>query len=255
MTDRPILFSGLMIRALLDGRKTQTRRALKPQPELFPVDDAGTLCDVGLEQFEDDPLPRIRLGRCITLQTVPYAPGDRLWVRETFAVEPDGMGAVRVVYAAGGMDADLDFSGDAKRIAQADRLWTDPERNRPSIHMPRWASRLTLIVADVRVQRLQDIGEADARAEGATQRLECHGFRDMYPGWSMDWSKVGEHSDYATGGPGPLQERDISLGDACMAFASYWNEINGPGAWEANPWVVALTFTVHRCNIDQMGAA
>jgi len=121
--------------------------------------------------------------------------------------------------------------------------------------MPRWASRLTLIVIDVRVQRLQDISEADAEAEGATSRPKCHGFQGMYPGWSMDWSKVGERSDYATGGPGPLQERDISLGDARMAFANYWGSLNGPGAWEANPWVVALTFAVHRCNIDQMGAA
>jgi hypothetical protein len=131
---------------------------------------------------------------------------------------------------------------------------------RPSIHMPRWASRLTLTVTGVRVQRLQEISEADARSEGASWRLGCSGFLGKDAGWSMDWSRVGEMSAFAhrkPGGPAkaPLTEKDISLPDARMAFASYWNSLHGPDAWDANPWVVALTFTVQRGNIDQINVS
>lgn len=217
MTDRPILFSGPMIRALLDGRKTQTRRAIKPQPELFPVDDAGTHCDVGLEQFEDDPLPRIRLGRCITLQTVPYAPGDRLWVRETWAVGNiyDGMTAGQINPNAIPLYCGIRYAATDARLGIKDR---------PSIHMPRWASRLTLIVTDVRVQRLQEISEADAEAEGA-ERL------------AMDED-------------GKFYQHDA--GTHRIGFAGLWEHLHGAGSWDANPWVVALTFTAHHRNIDQM---
>ena len=95
-------------------------------------------------------------------------------------------------------------------------------RWRPSIHMPRWASRLTLTVTDVRVQRLQEISEEDARAEGA---YPCEG------GWSY--------------GGSPLAGTT-----ARGAFYCLWNSLHGPDAWSANPWVCALTFTVDRRNID-----
>lgn len=191
MSDKPILFSAPMIRALLDGRKTQTRRALKPP--------YGTL------EFQPD-------GTWKPICT-KFFPGDRLWVREQCATW-EGR-ANDVVYRATEPDQGwADLVHDQKHGA--------PWKRRTSIHMPRWASRLTLIVTDVRVQRLQDISDADALAEG------CRGY-------------VSPCGDY---GETPREE-----------FHGLWNSIHGPDAWDANPWVVALTFDVHRSNIDQMGAA
>jgi len=98
---------------------------------------------------------------------------------------------------------------------------------RPSIHMPRWASRITLTVTDVRVQRLQDCSEADAKAEGII-------------GAGLIWGLGVEPPDPARAAS-PVE-----------AYARLWDIINGPEAWDANPWVVALTFAVHLCNIDKM---
>lgn len=128
-------------------------------------------------------------------------------------------------------------------------------RWRPSIHMPRWASRLTLTVTDVLVQRLQEISDADAIVEGASMRPACSGLLGRDPGWSMDWSRVGCMSRFASRPPGgpakaPLAERDISLCDPQMAFASYWNDLHGHDAWYGNPWVAAISFTVRNGNID-----
>ena len=149
MKERPILFSGPMVRALLDGRKTQTRRGVK---EWRPVPGHG-------------PVPRdlvVTPSGFSYRSTCPYGqPGDRLWVRETWGISlcgnrvslspeawPDGWPVDRLRYAADGYD----FGSSTKR---------------PSIHMPRWASRITLEVTDVRVQRLFEISEDDAKAEGA----------------------------------------------------------------------------------------
>ncbi len=107
----------------------------------------------------------------------------------------------------------------------AGQFW---HRARPSIHMPRWASRMTLTVTDVRVQRLQDISEADAVAEGV--------IHDSFGGWRGHEGTIG----YPT---------------AIWAYHHLWNSLHGPGAWDANPWVVALTFNVQRGNIDQMPGA
>lgn len=197
MTDRPIIFSAPMVRALLDGRKTQTRRVLKPQPP------AGLLPE----------------GIAIAGEAQPtgcgYRLGDRLWVREAFrgdkgydAYPPQEWSRWPVHYEADG-------NRDTREGMGADG------RLRPSIHMPRWASRITLTVTDVRVQRLQDISEADAVAEGAdVAQLR------MYP----------------------------ELGNARHWFRALWNDLHGADAWERNPWVVALTFTVQRGNIDQVAA-
>ncbi|RVJ26624.1 hypothetical protein [Sinorhizobium medicae] len=218
MADRPILFSGPIIRALLDGRKTQTRRLLRPQPVPFAVDSAGTLCEVAVEHIEDDRLPRIRLGRCITTRELRFAVGDQLWVRETWQglsfgdYQPTKNSQCEVRYAATDPCADLD--ADARGYP-----W------RPSIFMPPWASRLTLIVTDVSVERLQDISEADAIAEGI-ERSKDFPDRFMTPA-----------GDYAV----PI-----------VAYQRLWESINGPGSWEANPWVAAYTFTVIKQNIDQI---
>ena len=196
MTDKPILFSAPMIRALLDGRKTQTRRVLKPQPD----------------DLYEGQVPR----------QLHVAIGDRLWVREAHYLTDDGDNEY-AVYAADEDDVRAHNTKLQRMGSTIDEaLWRQHAKLRPSIHMPRWASRLTLIVTDVRVQRLQEISEEDATAEG-------------WGGW-LD-SQTSDGFD----GNGPR-----------TWFHKLWDSINGPDAWDRNDWVVAYTFTVHRCNIDAL---
>lgn len=236
MTDKPILFSGPMVLALLREAerpgtgKTQTRRILKPQPgggfEAWQDEDTQDWFTSGHGEAGDwGPL------------NVRFAKGDRLWVRETFTTCNDGSVAVPKMRALYGSD----FAGFNK--PDRDWNWTGGTR------MPRWASRLTLTVTDVRVQRLQEISEADAIAEGASSRPNCTGFQDRGDGWAMDWSRVGKPSKWADNGK-LLTEKDIALVTARFAFGNLWDEINGAGSWAENPFVVAVTFTVERRNID-----
>lgn len=203
MADRPILFSGPMVRALLDGRKTQTRRILKPLPNRTIFFDAKK---AGANQHQS---PR-------------FATGDRLWVRETWQAlsfgdyQPTKSSQSEVRFAATDQCADLD--AEARGYP-----W------RPSIFMPRWASRLTLTVTDVRVERLQDCSDDDALAEGVEGTILPVAGRDV----DID-------GQYWPGGPQRM-------------YRELWEQINGPGSWNANPWVVAYTFTVERGNIDQIG--
>lgn len=257
MRERPILFSGPMVRALLDGRKTQTRRVVKPmrsqeflKPELLSQAPTARIIDdwAAFEHPKGGPLTSIRC---------PYGvPGDRLWVRETHLIY-DAHGQHRADGERwgpwGGLPTRL--SEDRTKIAYFregfDRC--DPGHWRTSIHMPRWASRLTLEITEVRVERLQDISEADAIAEGATPRPiegEADGQR-----WSMDWSPVGSLAFGAT----RIRPQDIGLADPKMAFANYINELHGgprwnfyyngdarypKPIWDVNPWVWAITFRV-----------
>lgn len=238
MTDRPIIFSGPMVRALLDGRKTQTRRVLKPwpgmqagwlKPEVLHAAPTYYLATVeghlgvqmqhpqagkhykGIDIDPMSPLTWVRL---------PYAPGDRLYVRENFigpyAYEVNGYpprdwGNKPIWFPADGPVPEK----------HAGQFW---HCARPCIQMPRWASRLTLTVTDVRVERLQDISEADAVAEGC--ECDSDGWRD----YQMPETQC--------------------CGTAIESFRSLWNSLHGPDAWDANPWVVALTFTVRHGNID-----
>ena len=226
MTDRPILFSAPMVHALLGGRKTQTRRALNPQPYEFPhPDDGRRIWNAsgavgGRISISDRAL--------LDLHRKPK-PGDRLYVREhwrtTLAFEdlrPSQMTAAhtRIKYEAGGL---IDLKG--KKIPNFHE-----GRFRQGMHMPRWASRLTLIVTDVRVERLQAISEADAVAEGC--------FKGKASG-RVFASAAAMH----LGGDEWANARDW--------YADLWEVINGPGAWDANPWVAAYTFTVIPKNIDE----
>ena len=132
MKERPIIFNGDMVRAILDGRKTQERRPIKPQP--IWVGDPS----VPFRTKDADPKGIIRC---------PYgAPGDRLWVRETWRMDAVNIGA--------------EYRATISALMEHVAPWT------PSIHMPRWASRITLEITAVRVQRVQDITEEDALAEG-----------------------------------------------------------------------------------------
>lgn len=211
--ERGILFSAPMVKAILDGRKTQTRRVVKQQPDY--VRDGVAY----VQKYADAGVAT----RC------PYGqPGDRLWVREAFCAFDIG----RVHYRA-------DFApGDDESV------WKSP------IFMPRWASRLTLEITDVRVERVQSISEADALAEGITSRPNCVGFRKQDVGWSGDWSQVGKMSLWAetSGDDGnrvkaPLTENDIALGSPRHAFGAIWDSINAKThPWASNPWVWVITF-------------
>lgn len=198
MKERPILFSGPMVRALLAGTKTQTRWAVKMKHyhQIEERDDGSPWPWMYDGEREED-----------SWMHCPYGqPGDRLWVRETFA--PRTLGAWSV------LDQHMKplYRADADR-PEWKRIW------RPSIHMPRWASRITLEITGVRVERLQDISEADARSEGFTQN----------------------HNGYFWGGPhqtGGLKQ----MATALQAYQDLWESINGPGSWDANPWVWVLEF-------------
>jgi hypothetical protein len=221
--ERGILFSAPMVLALLAGRKTQTRRIVMPQPHLvkqFPEGWAGSNAVVNMFT-----LLRNRFG----------VPGDRLWVREAW----------RIVSAA---EADIEYRAD-KRIA---RCPTSPEEFwrgeafdlmwRPSIFMPRWASRITLEVTDVRVERLQDISEADAKAEGAF-------FTDYGRRCHHDWNGPGpcpappEHHSQKPGWQMyPTTGDDQCLGSPQAAFGHLWIDINGQESWDLNLWVWVVSF-------------
>ena len=229
--DKPILFSAPMIRALLDGRKTQTRRVLNPQPFYngYHFDGNDILCHCD-ELPPSELLRRIGKGRnAYTGSILEDGPewltgmyvGYRLWVREAWSHTGNGVWSI----------ADARLSGRSGVIYRADDDrpgcgWF------PSIHMPREFSRLTLIVTDVRVQRLQEISEEDAIAEGVPLIGRGNSLTAIYEG---------------ADGKATISARD--------GFQRLWRTINGPGAWESNPWVAAYTFTVHKANIDALDLA
>lgn len=209
MTDRPIIFSAPMVRALLDGRKTQTRRlAWKPH-----------------DRDTEDMRTRVVDGRrYIKTAWQSARPGDRLWVRETWAplaaLTHNDPGCTAL--AAGGFYR-ADRSAEDHEISK----WT------PAIHMPRWACRITLIVEAVKMERLQDISMVDAVAEGIA--------RNPVQNWT--WIDYPEGTS-AAGWDDPRQ-----------SFRSLWSSLHGPEAWAANPEVVALTFRVVKANIDSLSGA
>lgn len=218
MTDRPILFSAPMVKALFAGRKTQTRRILRSRKGLTIQD----LVDHGEEQ--KTALGTRFICRRDQVEEPRIVDGDRLWCREAFsydALDSDGNDRLRmpVWYWADGNPEYGDWS-----------------RPKPSIHMPRWASRLTLVVESVKVERLNDISEDDALAEGIIFDAS-RGF--MVPGV--------DHPN-----------KNFPYLSRCRAwemYAALWDVINGSGAWLENPWVAAYTFTVHHTNIDTMAEA
>lgn len=227
MADRPILFSAPMIRALLDGRKAQTRRTLKFQPAPGISIVRKTIRPIDAEPYHSFER-RSLYGNYAGELDIRMKRGDRLWAREAWS----GLHAFRDTPPA---QRESVATPDGPLLREDIWCWADGsptvgdyERPRPSLHMPRWASRLTLIVTDVRVERLQDISGSDAIAEGA--EITCE--QTM---------------------TGPMVK--VAPGTYLSPVAWYhrlWDEINGPGAWDLNPWVAAYTFTVHQTNIDQM---
>jgi hypothetical protein len=169
--ERPILFSGPMVRAILDGWKTQTRRVVKPQPPR----EAGL--GLAVNTYSEPDYYQALFFRGPTVESpgmgepvrCPYGkPDDRLWVRETFATRhPYDLEEEHLTYRA-------DYLGLSEGILSAGWGW------KPSIFMPRWASRITLEVTNVRVERLQDISEEDCQAEGIEEVAGSDDFRAMY---------------------------------------------------------------------------
>lgn len=217
MTERPILFSGPMVRAILAGLKTQTRRIVKDErmPTVFRTG-------------EPESVPSWYFDQC------PHGkPGDRLWVRETWApsvkapkcqiaFQADGRcygfggdgagGYLRIFH---GWLVDSTTRGDQPGDTFGRGMY---RRWKPSIHMPRWASRISLEITDVRVERLQEIDEEDAMAEGVqVDDLGDAVFED--------------------------ENDDLNFGTAKAAFSGLWDSINGKRApWRSNPWVWVITF-------------
>jgi hypothetical protein len=191
--ERPILFSAEMVKAILGGTKTQTRRVIKPQPDHFHKFGDGVLRpQIGLREI-----------------SCPYGqPGDQLWVREAFRMGKapgDEPGQGVALYA----DRSAKFHPD---MPEKRYDWCREYKPRPSIHMPRWASRLTLEIVNIRLVRLQDISEEDAKAEGVRA-----------------WSNPMPNSGHVY----------------VPEFINVWNKINGKRtgcSWDDSPWVWAVTF-------------
>jgi hypothetical protein len=190
---KPIIFSTDMVKAILEGRKTQTRRVIKPQPKFVPSSECGS----GKDQWEYHPVywyaedgPGRLMNRCC-----PYGQvGDKLWVRETFHATDIGH---KVHY----------------KVNDNNPTWM---KWTPSIHMPRWASRITLEITEIRLERLQEITEEDAEAEGI--RVIDNTLEKIY-----------SPPNY------PDIHRDIFIG--------LWDSINGKKhPWSSNPWVWVISF-------------
>lgn len=228
MITRPILFSGPMVRAILDGRKTQTRRVVKSPASNLPQECALSHRAPSDKWYRDHVWSMRRkdhvwedytqeqfLARC------PYGvPGDRLWVRETVG----GDDLAGWAYRADHPDADIK-RGDLDDGESSIRRWT------PSIHMPRAASRITLEVTGVRVERLQDISETDAISEGVLTVRTDEFERRHWPEWKHEFDAA-----VAQGTKPPLGA------SPAKTFRALWQDINGADSWDANPWVWVVEF-------------
>lgn len=226
--ERPIIFSAPMVRAILDGRKTQTRRIVSPANGIVDGHASGKRawdgpdgCPLDLlnpDVFADggpspagNPGPYLhvpRKGADTRHRVYPiWQRGDRLWVRESG------------VWVDVGFERSVAYRADG----EPDATWTRPLRWKPPIHMPRWASRITLEITDVRVQRLQEISEADAWAEGCIRGMpdDVGGF---FP--AEEKCRVGMRG----------------WGCARDWYADLWEEIHGEESWDANPWLWTIGF-------------
>ncbi|ESL48321.1 hypothetical protein [Klebsiella pneumoniae] len=198
MKERGMIFNAEMVRALLDGRKTQTRRPVK-----FPVHDKNLGCELAGNELAGE------LSAGNYLNSAFGKPGDRIWVRETWA-EAGASAPDLKLYRANYPEH---VPSIYENVPPAEEIrWT------PSIHMPRWASRILLEITDVRVERLNAISEEDARAEGIIDGgcLNC-----------------GEPEPCGCANPEP---------DATDAFAYLWQSIYGQENWNADPWVWVIEF-------------
>lgn len=190
-----MIFNAEMVRAILDGRKTQTRRPVK-----FPLIDKNMGCELAGNELAGELVAH-------NYWNSPYGkPGDRIWVRETFRVHSRATDVATLVYRASVRNSWTEQTHRVP-IAVCDKPAT-PEKWTPSIHMPRWASRILLEITDVRVERLRDLSEEDAKSEGITPPAG-----GVLPGWEYR-----------------------------INFRDLWMDIYGTDSWEANPWVWVIEF-------------
>jgi len=214
MKERPILFSAPMVRAILEGRKTQTRRIIKAKNMVIRGDD-------GIWYDADCIRPGIPL-KC------PYGqPGDRLWLKETWKPDP--------AWGHPQKTKPTDIEEGTNILYRATLPEDHPKASwmnwRPAIFMRRWMSRITLEVTGVRVERLQEISEADAISEGINTNRSMGVF---YHQGTLATPYAREQFGIPADAPfGP-----------CAWYAGLWESINGPGSWDANPWVWVLNFKV-----------
>ena len=226
MSEYPILFNGEMVRAILEGHKTQTRRPI----------DASSIAESphgGMIFFCKGP----HHGNMVKPKYCPYGqPGDILWVRETWRAyqlrEEEG-----VQFRADGACQQLPDEMEVEELLQyqnAENYDDDPPNHgswRPSIHMPHWASRIDLRVKSVRIQRVQDITEEDAWAEGAEKGEPWDNGEGWFPKLEPIFNKQGKHVC------------DQGFEDAREWFAWNWNRIYGEDNFDdSNPWVWAIEF-------------
>lgn len=231
--EKPILFSDPMVKAILEGRKTQTRRVVKPQPESKPFQVHGEKTGDWFTSNPDYPKHGDMMSgrwKC------PYGqPGDLLWVRETWSVNFYGGGSVDGgVQQHYGVEYKADLGVKNIHLDHYDKNLSklfDTQRGewRPSIHMPRWASRITLEVVGVRVERLQDINDADARSEGVD-------WASPQPyGEKLDWDDCEDPREVGYPPPGASFALDN--------FRRLWDSINRKKhPWDSNPWVWVIEF-------------
>lgn len=274
MTARPILFAAPMVRALLEDRKTQTRRVVKPQPYVngYKFTGQDILC-------HEDNLPPsamlLDIGRGANRYTTsdlegwetscPFGvPGDLLWVRETWCGKANPESGI-VEWNEDGHTYPIHYQADGDDVVAVDddgfKRFLDNGRAaspwKPSIHMPRWASRLTLKITEVRVLRLQEISAEDCIAEGLL-RVTGDG---LGPRAGHKWIGDGFHGGRHSKAGAPLFHTSTPDGrcrcqangssPAQCAFSDLWDSLHrADEAWAANPWVWALTFEVLHANVD-----
>lgn len=230
MKERPVLFSAPMVRAILDGTKTQTRRIMKPQLEIVNVEGLFQSWALPMKGNRHLLYPNAKQQ---VLDKCPYGkPGDRLWVRESWQCLLEAHNC-KVGYAATPDNwKNIDLEMLTQEQDEQAWHWAKKVGCAPSIHMPRWASRILLEILGVRVERLNDISEQDAKAEGLKAISKDgetikYGIpdRDGLPGnddlgWSWtDWKSS------------PVK-----------AYSQLWERINGNGSWDENPWVWVVDF-------------
>jgi len=214
MKERPILMNGAMVRATLASTKSQTRRVMKQQPE-YPIVIAG---DPHTMRYQ--PEGREALTLASLLRHCPYGlVGDRLYVRETWAIASKATDLVKVYYAASEKQSHSEFH-EYLPVALADGLNPTWPKYRPSLHMPRWASRITLEITGVRVERLQGISDTDIEAQGIDMAALAEA-QERYDVIAKDGNASGRPT-------------------LRSAWRDLWESTGGD--WDANPWLWAISF-------------